>query len=98
MKQYNVNLKGPEWEGLTLEEIRYARVLAQTRIEINREILLMQPDKSTAVKPQAPHAAPSLGACSAHSTGSTTASLHFAQGQKLLQFGAKDAKLNFFAK
>jgi hypothetical protein len=42
MKQYNVNLKGPEWEGLTLEEIRYARVLAQTRIEINREILLMQ--------------------------------------------------------
>lgn len=28
-----------EWEGLTLDEIRYARALTETRIMISREIL-----------------------------------------------------------
>lgn len=37
----NYSIKRPEteWEGLTLDEIRYARALTQTRIMISRELL-----------------------------------------------------------
>jgi hypothetical protein len=37
----NYTIKRPEteWEGLTLDEIRYARALTETRIMISREIL-----------------------------------------------------------
>lgn len=37
----NYTIKKPEceWDGLTLDEIRYARALTQTRILISREIL-----------------------------------------------------------
>ena len=36
----NYTIKRPEmeWEGLTLDEIRYARALTETRILISREI------------------------------------------------------------
>lgn len=37
----NYTIKKPEqeWEGLTLDEVRYARALTETRILISREIL-----------------------------------------------------------
>lgn len=37
----NYSIKRPEmeWDGLTLDEIRYARALTETRIMISREIL-----------------------------------------------------------
>jgi len=36
---YTINKPECEWGGLTLDEIRYARALTQTRILISREIL-----------------------------------------------------------
>lgn len=41
MKASNYSIKKPEteWGGLTLDEIRYARALTQTRIMISREIV-----------------------------------------------------------
>lgn len=37
--KYSIKRPETEWEGLTLDEIRYARALTQTRILISREIL-----------------------------------------------------------
>lgn len=40
MKQtYKINKPEAEWEGLTLDEMRYARALTQARIEICREMI-----------------------------------------------------------
>ncbi len=36
---YAINKPECEWGGLTLDEVRYARALTQTRILISREIL-----------------------------------------------------------
>lgn len=36
---YSIKRPEAEWEGLTLDEIRYARALTETRIMISREIL-----------------------------------------------------------
>lgn len=36
---YNINKPEVEWEGLTLDEIRYARALTRARIDISREML-----------------------------------------------------------
>lgn len=36
---YSIQKPECEWEGLTLDEIRYARALTETRILISREIL-----------------------------------------------------------
>lgn len=37
--RYHIDKPEVEWEGLTLEELRYARALTQARIEISREML-----------------------------------------------------------
>lgn len=37
--KYNISRPEAEWEGLTLDEIRYARALTCARIEISREML-----------------------------------------------------------
>lgn len=37
--KYSIKRPETEWEGLTLDEVRYARALTQTRILISREIL-----------------------------------------------------------
>lgn len=37
--KYSIKRPEAEWDGLTLDEIRYARALTQTRILISREIL-----------------------------------------------------------
>ena len=37
--RYNIQRPEGEWEGLTLDEIRYARALTETRILITREML-----------------------------------------------------------
>ncbi len=37
--KYSIKRPEAEWEGLTLDEIRYARALTETRILISREIL-----------------------------------------------------------
>ncbi len=37
--KYSIKRPETEWEGLTLDEIRYARALTETRILISREIL-----------------------------------------------------------
>lgn len=36
---YSIKKPEQEWEGLTLDEIRYARALTETRIMISREIV-----------------------------------------------------------
>lgn len=36
---YNINKPEAEWEGLTLDELRYARALTRARIDISREML-----------------------------------------------------------
>ena len=36
---YNINKPEVEWDGLTLDEIRYARALTSARIDISREML-----------------------------------------------------------
>lgn len=36
---YSIKKPECEWEGLTLDEIRYARALTETRIMISREVL-----------------------------------------------------------
>lgn len=38
-RRYIIQRPECEWDGLTLDEIRYSRALTQTRIEISREIL-----------------------------------------------------------
>lgn len=42
--KYNLHKPECEWSGLTLDEIRYARALTQTRILISREILASRTD------------------------------------------------------
>lgn len=37
--QYTIQKPECEWGGLTLDEIRYARALTETRIMISREVL-----------------------------------------------------------
>ena len=37
--QYKISKPEVEWEGLTLDELRYARALTQARIEISREMI-----------------------------------------------------------
>ncbi len=37
--KYNIKRPEMEWDGLTLDEIRYARALTETRIMISRELL-----------------------------------------------------------
>lgn len=48
----NYTIKRPEmeWEGLTLDEIRYARALTETRIMISREILATRAQETFAGK------------------------------------------------
>ncbi len=36
---YNIPKPEAEWEGLTLDEIRYARALTRARIDISKEML-----------------------------------------------------------
>ncbi len=37
--RYNISKPEVEWDGLTLDELRYARALTQARIDISREML-----------------------------------------------------------
>lgn len=37
--RYNIPKPEVEWEGLTLDELRYARALTRARIDISREML-----------------------------------------------------------
>lgn len=48
----NYSIKRPEmeWDGLTLDEIRYARALTETRILISREILATRMQETFAGK------------------------------------------------
>lgn len=39
LSKYTITKPECQWDGLTLDEIRYARALTQTRILISREIL-----------------------------------------------------------
>lgn len=39
MDSYTIHKPEQEWKGLTLDEIRYARALTETRILISREIV-----------------------------------------------------------
>ena len=36
---YNIQTPESEWDGLTLDEIRYARALTRARIEISKEMI-----------------------------------------------------------
>lgn len=37
-----VKKNDPDWDGLTLDEMRYARALTMTRIEISRQLIAAQ--------------------------------------------------------
>lgn len=40
--KYSIRKDDPDWSGLTLDELRYARAMTQTRIEITRQIIYLQ--------------------------------------------------------
>lgn len=40
--KYSIKNEDPDWGGLTLDELRYARAMTQTRIEITRQIIGLQ--------------------------------------------------------
>ncbi|MDE5901087.1 MAG: hypothetical protein K2H33_07005 [Muribaculaceae bacterium] len=40
--RYNIKQSEPDWSGLTLDELRYARAMTRTRIDITRQIILLQ--------------------------------------------------------
>lgn len=42
--QYNIRKPEAEWDGLTLDELRYARALTRARIEISKEMLAARTD------------------------------------------------------
>ncbi len=42
MDKYTIKKDEPQWEGLTLDELRYARAMTRTRIDIARQIIMLQ--------------------------------------------------------
>lgn len=42
LDKYTIKKEEPDWSGLTLDELRYARAMTCTRIEIARQIISLQ--------------------------------------------------------
>lgn len=40
--KYTLKKEESDWSGLTLDELRYARAMTRTRIDITRQIILLQ--------------------------------------------------------
>lgn len=40
--RYTLKQTEPDWDGLTLDELRYARAMTRTRIDITRQIIMLQ--------------------------------------------------------